>query len=210
MKQLNLFGEEVIENVKDNEISHKAKSYTGLYALHKYWGKKPYNIMADFIDKYTSPNEIVLDPFLGSGVSITEAVFKGRKGFGIDINPSAIFITSQILAKVNPKNIIAEFKSLENDLKEKINSFYTVNRNGENYLGQNYLWENQELTEVRFTNGTRNRQSETPTNEDIALAESFDIKNIKSYYPTSNFFHNSRINAKGGYFSHTAPPNRSY
>jgi DNA modification methylase len=197
MKQLNLFGEEVIENVKDNEISHKAKSYTGLYALHKYWGKKPYNIMADFIDKYTSPNEIVLDPFLGSGVSITEAVFKGRKGFGIDINPSAIFITSQILAKVNPKNIIAEFKSLENDLKEKINSFYTVNRNGENYLGQNYLWENQELTEVRFTNGTRNRQSETPTNEDIALAESFDIKNIKSYYPTSNFFHNSRINAKG-------------
>jgi DNA modification methylase len=197
MKQLNLFGEEVIENVKDNEISHKAKSYTGLYALHKYWGKKPYNIMADFIDKYTSPNEIVLDPFLGSGVSITEAVFKGRKGFGIDINPSAIFITSQILAKVNPKNIIAEFKSLENDLKEKINSFYTVNRNGENYLGQNYLWENQELTEVRFTNGTRNRQSETPTNEDIALAESVDIKNIKSYYPTSNFFHNSRINAKG-------------
>lgn len=197
MKQLNLFGEEVIENVKDNEISHKAKSYTGLYALHKYWGKKPYNIMADFIDKYTSPNEIVLDPFLGSGVSITEAVFKGRKGFGIDINPSAIFITSQILAKVNPKNIIAEFKSLENDLKEKINSFYTVNRNGEYYLGQNYLWENQELTEVRFTNGTRNRQSETPTIEDIALAESFNIKNIKSYYPTSNFFHNSRINAKG-------------
>ncbi|MDD2200299.1 MAG: DNA methyltransferase [Bacteroidales bacterium] len=197
MKQLNLFGEEVIEDVKDNEISHKAKSYTGLYALHKYWGKKPYNIMADFIDKYTSPDEIVLDPFLGSGVSITEAVFKGRKGFGIDINPSAIFITSQILAKVNPKSIIAEFKSLENDLKEKINSFYTVNRNGENYLGQNYLWENQELTEVRFTNGTRNRQSETPTNEDIALAESFDIKNIKSYYPTSNFFHNSRINAKG-------------
>jgi DNA modification methylase len=197
MKQLNLFGEEVIENVKDNEISHKAKSYTGLYALHKYWGKKPYNIMADFIDKYTSPNEIVLDPFLGSGVSITEAVFKGRKGFGIDINPSAIFITSQILAKVNPKNIIAEFKSLENDLKEKINSFYTVNRNGKFFLGQNYLWENQELTEVRFTNGTRNRQSETPTSEDIALAESFDIKNIKSYYPTSNFFHNSRINAKG-------------
>ena len=197
MKQLNLFGEEVIENVKDNEISHKAKSYTGLYALHKYWGKKPYNIMAGFIDKYTSPNEIVLDPFLGSGVSITEAVFKGRKGFGIDINPSAIFITSQILAKVNPKNIIAEFKSLENDLKEKINSFYTVNRNGEYYLGQNYLWENQELTEVRFTNGTRNRQSETPTIEDIALAESFNIKNIKSYYPTSNFFHNSRINAKG-------------
>lgn len=99
MTQLNLFGETEKQNNKEKEISHKAKSYTGLYALHKYWGKKPYNIMQDFIKKYTSHNEIVLDPFLGSGVSITEAVFNERKGFGIDINPSAIFITEQLLKK---------------------------------------------------------------------------------------------------------------
>ena len=197
MTQLNLFGGEVVEDLKNNEISHKAKSYTGLYALHKYWGKKPYNIMADFIKKYTNKNEIVLDPFLGSGVSITEAVFNGRKGFGIDINPSAVFITSQILSEVDPKQIISEYKLLEKNLKSKINSLYTVKRNNDTFLGQNYLWENKKLTEVRYTNGTRNRNIDQPTRDDIELANSFNIDSIKSFFPEANFFHNSRINAKG-------------
>ena len=51
MGQLNLFGEKDIEDIREEEISHKADSYTGLYALHKYWGKKPFNIMADFIGR---------------------------------------------------------------------------------------------------------------------------------------------------------------
>ena len=41
------------------EISYQAETYKGLYTMHKYWGKKPYNIMADFIKKYTRQNEIV-------------------------------------------------------------------------------------------------------------------------------------------------------
>lgn len=197
MKQLNLFGEEVIDDIKEKEISHKAKSYTGLYALHKYWGKKPYNIMADFIRKYTSPNEIVLDPFLGSGVSVTEAVFRGRKGFGIDINPSSIFITSQILSKLNPNTIIAGFNAIEEDLRNRINSFYCVKRNGEEYVGQNYLWEKNKLVEVRFSNGARKRDTTSPTESDIELAGSFQFQDITSFFPTTKFFHNSRINAKG-------------
>jgi hypothetical protein len=54
MGQLNLFGEKDIEDIRDEEIFHKADSYTGLYALHKYWGKKPFNIMAAFIERFTS------------------------------------------------------------------------------------------------------------------------------------------------------------
>ena len=90
MEQLNLWGEKIKKTQENKEITHKAKTYKGLYALHKYWGKKPSNIMSDLVKKYTIKNDIVLDPFLGSGVSITEAIFNNRKGFGIDINPSAI------------------------------------------------------------------------------------------------------------------------
>jgi hypothetical protein len=45
MKQLNLFGEVEIEDVSSEEISHKAESYTGLYALHKYWVKRAFTIL---------------------------------------------------------------------------------------------------------------------------------------------------------------------
>ena len=78
---------------------HKADAYTGIYAMHKYWSKKPYNIIRNFIEKYSDRNEIVLDPFCGSGISITESIILGRKAIGIDINPSAIFITEQMIKK---------------------------------------------------------------------------------------------------------------
>ena len=197
MRQLNLFGEAVIEDISNEEISHKAESYTGLYALHKYWGKKPFNIMTDFIKKYTNKGDIVLDPFLGSGVSISEAVFNGRKGLGIDINPSATFITEQILKKIDPKILTSEFNKIEKEIKDEINSYYLVKRNGEKYIGQNYLWENTSLTEVRFTNGSRNRNTSEPTVSDLELFNSFKKENLLRFYPKSKFFHNSRINAKG-------------
>ncbi len=40
-------------------------SYTGLYSMHKYWGKKPHNIVRSFIERYTQSGDLVLDPFLG-------------------------------------------------------------------------------------------------------------------------------------------------
>jgi DNA modification methylase len=196
MRQLNLFGEPVKENISNEEITHAAKSYTGLYALHKYWGKKPYNIMADFIKKYTNKNDIVLDPFLGSGVSLTEAVFNNRKGFGIDINPSATFITEQIIKKIDPHKLISEFKSIEKDLKSQINSYYAVIRDENTFVGQNFLWDKEELIEIRYQNGGRKRVTTTPEASDIKLTELININNIETFFPKNNFFHNSRINAK--------------
>jgi len=80
MNQITLFQKTDISQ-KNN---YKAESYTGIYALHKYWSKKPYNIIRDFIKRYTKPGEIVLDPFCGSGISITEAIITNRKAIGID------------------------------------------------------------------------------------------------------------------------------
>lgn len=197
MKQLSLFEEVEVEDVSSEEISHKAESYTGLYALHKYWGKKPYNIMADFIKKYTQKGDIVLDPFLGSGVSISEAVFNGRKGFGIDINPSATFITEQVIKKIDPKLLTSEFLKIEKEIKDEINSFYIVHRNKERFVGQNYLWENGLLTEVRYTNGSRSRHVSEPNDSDLELYNSLKKENLNRFYPQSKFYHNSRINAKG-------------
>lgn len=196
MEQLNLWGEKIKESPKKQEITHQAKTYTGLYALHKYWGKKPYNIMSNLIEKYTNQGDIVLDPFLGSGVSITEAIFNSRKGLGIDINPSAVFITNQLIEKVDIKEFLNEYLKIEAELKEKINSFYLVSKNGEQYTGQNYLWEQDKLSEVRYTNGSVKRYSKEPDSSDYELINTFSYDKIPYFYPQTRFFHNSRINAK--------------
>lgn len=126
----------------------KAKSYTGIYGMHKYWSKKPYNIIRGFISRYTHKGDIVVDPFSGSGISITESIFTGRKAVGIDINPSAIFITRQMITKIPFTLIQKEFSNLESEIKDIINSFYTVKRGNKKFVGTHFIWENNTLTEV--------------------------------------------------------------
>lgn len=179
--------------------NHIAESYTGIYSTHKYWSKKPYNIIRDFVLKYSEKGEIVLDPFCGSGISITESIFTGRKAIGVDINPSAIFITKQMLSKVSFKKLNEKYKELEKKCMEKINNFYIVKRDGKQFIGTHFLWENGNLVEVWYRNGSgkNNKIVDSPKKEDIELANSFSYEKIPYYYPKRNFFHNSRINADG-------------
>lgn len=193
MDQIALF-EKTDINQKNN---YKAKSYTGIYALHKYWSKKPYNIIRDFIKRYTKPGDIVLDPFCGSGISITEAIITNRKAIGIDINPIAIFITEQLLTKISSKEIVNEFKRLKAEIKDQIDSLYKVKRNEEEFIGTHFIWNDDELTEVwyKMPYQKNGKTIDSPTFEDKKLAQSFSYQNIPFSYPQKQFFHNPRINA---------------
>ncbi|KJR44098.1 DNA methylase N-4/N-6 domain protein, partial [Candidatus Magnetoovum chiemensis] len=182
---------------EEHKSNYPAESYTGIYGMHKYWSKKPYNVIRTFIQRYSSNNEIVLDPFCGSGISVIEAVITGRKGIGLDINPSAIFITKQILAKVSASKLYRNFKQIESRTKERINSFYQVQRNGNTYQGTHFIWENNQITEVWYQNGSKRKAIDTPTTKDIEIAKSFRYEDIGNYYPRERFFHNPRINAYG-------------
>lgn len=189
LKQLTL-----VEDEKKDEVSHIAESYTGIYAMHKYWSKKPYNIIREFILRYTNKEDIVLDPFCGSGITISESLITDRKAIGIDINPSAIFITRQMMEKIPTKFVEREFKKLKQEIKDEINSFYTVKKGGKPFTGTHFIWKEDELMEVWYKNKKR-RIVEEPTEEDVRLALSFSYEKIPYYYPKNRFFHNSRINA---------------
>jgi len=190
-KQITLFDDEV-----KSKNNHIAKSYTGIYSMHKYWSKKPYNIIRDFILRYTNKGEIVIDPFCGSGISITESIFSGRKVIGIDINPSAIFITRQMIKKAPIKLICEEFSKLESEIKDVINSFYVLKRGDEKFIGTHFIWKDSKLTEVWYKKNIKSRTKviEEPTEDDLKLALSFSYNKIPYDYPKDNFFQNSRIN----------------
>ncbi len=50
-----------------------------MYRAMKYWGRKPHNIWSDYIDHYCPKDGVVLDPFMGSGISTFESLKLGRK-----------------------------------------------------------------------------------------------------------------------------------
>lgn len=64
----------------------------GKWATHRgdYRGNCPPQVPRNLILKYTKENDIVLDPFCGSGTSMIECKLLNRKGIGIDVNVEAL------------------------------------------------------------------------------------------------------------------------
>src|SRR3954470_23487020 len=50
-------------------------------------GKMLPNLAAQAISSYTAPGDLVFDPMCGSGTTLVEAMYLGRHGIGIDIEP---------------------------------------------------------------------------------------------------------------------------
>ena len=45
------------------------------------------------IERFSNPNDVILDPFLGGGTTGVSAVIKGRKFIGVDIKQENIDIS---------------------------------------------------------------------------------------------------------------------
>ncbi|TFF89450.1 MAG: hypothetical protein EU549_00610 [Promethearchaeota archaeon] len=186
-----------VEDGKSDKNLHEAKTYTGIYRMHKYWSKKPYNIVRTLIKRYSKNGEIILDPFCGSGISINESILLNRKSIGIDINPIAIFITKQLLTKISVNDLNEEFKSLKDDVRSDINSSYKVSRGDNVFVGTHFLWSEGELVEVRYRkHNSRKKILDEPTKKDVDLAKSFTKDKISKFYPNNKLIYNTRINAQ--------------
>jgi 16S rRNA G966 N2-methylase RsmD len=68
------------------------ETWPARYRIHKYWSRKPSDEVARRITRATSPGDLVVDPFCGSGVAPIEAALLGRRAIGIDLNPFAIHL----------------------------------------------------------------------------------------------------------------------
>ena len=101
-----------------------AQPHTPMYLVHKYWARKPHNVVSAYIQHYSMPGEIVLDPFGGSGVTAMEAIKAGRKAISVDLNPMSAFLIENTLSPVDSREIEDEFQKIESSLKDKIGKLY--------------------------------------------------------------------------------------
>ena len=104
----------------------------GKWATHKgdYRGNCPPQVPRNLILKYTKENDIVLDPFCGSGTTMIECKLLNRKGVGIDVNIEALNMAKKRLDfKYNtvfePKLIKANSTNLKNIIpSEKVDFIF--------------------------------------------------------------------------------------
>lgn len=86
---------------------------SAVYSMHPYHlGKKPFDAIESYIEHYTEPNDLVLDPFCGSGSTAVAALVRGRKSVSIDLSPAATFITRFYVTPTDPSLLKERFTSM--------------------------------------------------------------------------------------------------
>ena len=92
--------------------------------LHIYWSKKPYEAIREYIRHYTSPGDLVLDPFCGSGGTALAALMEGRKAIAIDRSPAATFITKNYCTPVDVVALQTAFEELKARVQPEMDWLY--------------------------------------------------------------------------------------
>ncbi|MFQ5858905.1 MAG: DUF1156 domain-containing protein, partial [Anaerolineae bacterium] len=135
-----------------NKIAQKeGNAKKPIYQMHKWWARRLGSvfrmlILAAFAEDDIRPGElwrrfytrnqltverdgkrvppIILDPFMGGGTTIVEALRLGCKVIGVDLNPVAWFVTKKEIEPVDLDALDAAFKQLEKTVAPKILRYY--------------------------------------------------------------------------------------
>ncbi len=81
---------------------HGTNGSYGSHAWHPFPAKFPPQLPEFMIRQLSDPGDLVLDPMLGSGTTLVEALRLGRRGVGCDIDPLARMIATTKLTPIDP------------------------------------------------------------------------------------------------------------
>lgn len=111
-----------------------------LYHIHKWWATrlgsvfraitlaalspKDTPIWEAFYQRHHFAGKVVLDPFMGSGTTLGEALKLGAKAVGCDINPVSTFLVRQALARVPEADLRESFAHLNRTIAPEIRRYY--------------------------------------------------------------------------------------
>jgi len=144
-------------------------AYRGIYAFHKYWGKKPAEPMRYLIQQLCPQDGLVIDPFLGSGISALEAVRLKRRFIGVDINPVAVRIARLLVSPPSVCVVDEAFARVSAFARDAILESYATTQKKP---ATHYVWRNGTMEKVWLTNGKgRSRVELPPGEQDLALYE---------------------------------------
>lgn len=111
-----------------------------IYYVHKWWARRlgsvfraillgvlldeNNSIWEQFYTAHTFDDCIVLDPFMGSGVTLGEALKLGCRVIGADVNPVAYYMVRSSLQRPDVEALKYAFQRLESEVAPKIRRYY--------------------------------------------------------------------------------------
>ncbi len=116
----------------DKTIKHTAYITHGYYT---YPAKFIPQLAAKIITEHSKEKDIVIDPFMGSGTTIIEAIVNNRVGIGTDINEIAVLLAKVKSTPIEYNLLINEYTNLMFILEHKLNgNFQSELQNAQNHI----------------------------------------------------------------------------
>jgi putative DNA methylase len=150
------FPVDVLSLIAERE-SWRKEIYCPLSHIHKWWAQRlgcvfraillacqfpeGANLFEEFYKRHDFSGTSILDPFMGSGTTITEAHKLGYTTLGRDINPVACESVRVALGTLDHKKLQDAFKQLSSSVGERIRDLYkSVDRTGQVCDVLYYFW----------------------------------------------------------------------
>ena len=128
--------------------SWRKEVYRPVYYLHKWWARRLGSVFRGivlgacandsddfwklFYSKNTFKDTILFDPFMGSGVTVGEAVKLGCRAIGRDINPVAYVLCRAAFSRYSAIDVLSTYQRLERKLSSRLLSYFgTKSASGE-------------------------------------------------------------------------------
>ena len=192
----------MINKIKKVISVTKSEKHNPIYDTCMYWSQKAFNINSLLIEAFTKRGDIIFDPFMGSGVTIIEAVSDklSRKAIGSEINEAPIFMVNTILKKHNI-DAIDKLRELCLELTKYSHTLYgtkcvecgnqtSVNTVVFDIVGLNKIIK---ILNYRCSNASCKCKSKEPDDFDYNMMDfEYELKNIENI----ELIYNSKIAVK--------------
>ncbi len=120
--------------------SWRKEVYRPVYYIHKWWARRLGSVFRgillascleddeDFWDRFYGTNSFdaitVFDPFMGSGVTVGEAIKLGCRAIGRDINPVAYLACRAAFSRYSHADVLRTYREMEEALAPRLLSYF--------------------------------------------------------------------------------------
>ncbi|HTP28165.1 MAG TPA: DNA methyltransferase, partial [Anaeromyxobacteraceae bacterium] len=120
--------------------AYRKHSHRPPYYIHKWWARRTGSVfrgialdmllpprkgvMENYYEAHDFSDAVILDPFMGGGTTVGEALRLGAKVVGCDLNPVAWFLVSQAMRAVDGDALDAGFDQVRRAVERRIARMY--------------------------------------------------------------------------------------
>lgn len=119
----------MLNNISPSLINDGEQSPTESTLLHPYPGSMPAFLASRLIDRYSKKDDIIFDPFCGSGSVLTEALRLKRNCIGADLLDFSVAIAKTAVSLPTPKEIEEKWKEVKKKALCDISLFSNAPKN---------------------------------------------------------------------------------